>query len=222
MMIPGPRLDRQQQVDQILLLTINHNKGKPGTKSIRCMLRQKSQALPSLKPALSMQSQTRYQEELAQQQQIMFEYWKMMMDVILVQLQLHSKSPPQGGQNNSSKSPSRSRSKIKEDDEFEDKEEGASSHQTRKATEDKILEDIQIKLDTLKHKDTLQKVGIVRPFSLEWDLIPFLETYQAPNIDKYHGNGFSNQHIYHFHSLIRNVVGNDLLLTQLFAGSLKR
>lgn len=57
-------------------------------------------------------------------------------------------------------------------------------HFTENATKDKVLEGIQTKLDALTHKDTLQKVKIVHLHLPEWDLVPFPETYQAPNINK--------------------------------------
>lgn len=94
-------------------------------------------------------------------------------------------------------------------------------HQSGETTEDKVLEDVQTKLDALTHKDTLQKVGIMHPYPSEWDLIPFLETYRALNINKYHRKGSPNQHLYHFHSLNGNAMDNDALMTRLFIGSLK-
>lgn len=51
---------------------------------------------------------------------------------------------------------------------------------------DKVLEDIQNKLDALTYKDTLQNVSIVCPNLPEWDLISFIEIYWVPNIYKYH------------------------------------
>lgn len=42
-----------------------------------------------------------------------------------------------------------------------------------------------------------------------------------PNIDQYHGKSSPNQHIHHFYSLIENVMGNTVLMTRLFVGSLK-
>lgn len=76
-----------------------------------------------------------------------------------------------------------------------------------------MLEDSQIRLDALTHKYTLQKVWIMCPYLLEWDLIPFSKIYQAPNIDKYYGKGSPNQYIYHIHSLIGNAMSNDALMT---------
>lgn len=73
----------------------------------------------------------------------------------------------------------------------------------------------------LSHIDTLQNMGIVCYYPLEYGLIPFPETYLVPNINKYYGKGCPNQHIYHFHSLIGNIMGNDALMTRLFVESLK-
>lgn len=64
-------------------------------------------------------------------------------------------------------------------------------------------------------------MGIMHPYPLEWDLIPFPETYLVVNINKYHGKGSPNEHIYNFHSLIGNVMGDDALMSWLFSGSLK-
>lgn len=86
---------------------------------------------------------------------------------------------------------------------------------------DKVLEDIQTKLDVFTHKDTLPKKGIMLPYTLKWDLISFSDTFQAPNINKYSRKGSPNMHIYHFHSLIENVIDNGALMIRSFVGSLK-
>lgn len=85
---------------------------------------------------------------------------------------------------------SRSESKDKEDSTSKDKEkEDTNFHRNVIATKNKykVLEDIHTKLDALTHKDTSQKAGIIRPYPSEYDLVPFLKSYQVPTIDKYHG-----------------------------------
>lgn len=59
----------------------------------------------------------------------------------------------------------------------------------------------------------------MRPYPPECNLILFSETHRALNIDKYHEKGSSNQHIYHFHLLIGNAMGIDVLMARLFVAS---
>lgn len=70
-----------------------------------------------------------------------------------------------------------------------DESSGPQSNEDTNKNTDKPLEDIQSKLNTLTHKATIQKVRIISPYLLEWNLIPFPENYRVPNIDKYHGKG---------------------------------
>lgn len=115
---------------------------------------------------------------------MILEQQKAMMDAILAQLQLLSKNHPQGGQNNTYKCPSRSKNKDKENDSFKDEEEDTRSHKIKEIIKDKILKDIQTKLDALTYKDTLQKARVMRPYPPNLDLVPFFETYRVSNIDK--------------------------------------
>lgn len=84
------------------------------------------------------------------------------MSAIVVQLQLPSKSP-KGNLNNTSNDPSGFGDKNKENDTSKDKEQETGSHHTGEVMKDKVLEEIQTKIDALAHNDTLQKVGIVCP-----------------------------------------------------------
>lgn len=105
------------------------------------------------------------------------------MDAILAQFQVLTRNQIQENQN-TSKDPdteaSRSRNKDKDGSNTNDNEENVGFHlntntNTTSNTSkdiDKVLEDTQIKLDALAHRDTLQKVGIICPYPLEWDLRP--------------------------------------------------
>lgn len=90
------------------------------------------------------------------------------MDTILILLQSLSKSPSHRGQNNSNEGASGSESKDNENNESKVKEEGAGAHKTRDAAIDKVLEDIQSKLDAFTCKDTLEKAEIVHAYLPEW------------------------------------------------------
>lgn len=85
----------------------------------------------------------------------------------------------------------------------------------------KVLEDIKTKLNALTHKDTLQKPGwyTLIHWSGTWSL--FRDLSSTKYWQKYYGKGSPNQHIYHFYSLIGNVMGNDALMTLMFVVSLK-
>lgn len=91
-----------------------------------------------------------------------------------------------------------SRNKNKKDNNHTDKEDESVFHINEEydKIKDKVLEDIQTKLNALTHKETIQKVGIICPYPLEWDLIPFLDNYHALTIDKYYRKGSPNQRIF--------------------------
>lgn len=107
------------------------------------------------------------------------------MDTILVQLQQLMKTSPNENPNTLRDTDTGAFNQY----ENKDKEEEVVFHLNIESSKskDKELEDIYIRFGTLTHKDVLQKVGIMRPYSPEWDLVPFPKNYGAPSFDKYYG-----------------------------------
>jgi len=86
---------------------------------------------------------------------------------------------------------------------------------------DEVLKGIQAQIASLTQRDELKKVGVVRPYPLEWDSVPYPLKFKPPTLHSYDGKSSPNQHIYYFWSQTGNIVGNGAIMTRLFIGTLK-
>jgi len=85
-----------------------------------------------------------------------------------------------------------------------------------------VIKDIQAQIASLAQRNELKKVGMTRPYLLEWDSVPYPPKFKPPMLHTYNGKGSPNQHIYYFRSQIGNVIDNDAIMARLFIGTLKR
>jgi len=106
---------------------------------------------------------------------------------------VHSKEEEQSN-SESSKSPS---------------EEGGNSE--NESTHSKRMNKLEQRLEVLE-------AGVVRSYSVEWDLAPYPPKFKALTLQAFDGKGSLNQHIYYFKSQTGNVVANDVILVRLFIG----
>ena len=83
------------------------------------------------------------------------------------------------------------------------------------------MNQLEQRLEALTNRKGLQEAGVVRPYTTEWDLIPYPPKFKAPTLQAFDGKGSPNQHIYYFKSQTGNVVDNDAILARLFIGTLK-
>ena len=98
-------------------------------------------------------------------------------------------------------------------------EEGCSEH-----SEDphlKKMKELEERLEAIAYRGDLHDVGLIRSYPVEWDSAPYPPRFKAPTLHTFDGKGSPNQHIYYFKSQTRNVVSNDVIMTQLFIGTLK-
>ena len=65
------------------------------------------------------------------------------------------------------------------------------------------------------------KVGMTRPYPLEWDSVSYPPKFKPPTLHMYDGKSSSNQHIYYFWSQTGNVIDNDAIMARLFISTLK-
>ena len=64
-------------------------------------------------------------------------------------------------------------------------------------------------------------MGVVRPYPVEWDAVPYPPKFKELTLYTFDGKGSPNQHIYYFKSQTGNIVSNDAIITHLFIGTLK-
>ena len=50
---------------------------------------------------------------------------------------------------------------------------------------------------SLAQRDKLKKVGMTRPYPMEWDLVLYPPKFKPPTLHTYDGKGSPNQHIYY-------------------------
>jgi len=84
-----------------------------------------------------------------------------------------------------------------------------------------VIKGIQAQIASLSQRDELKKVGMTRPYPLEWDLVPYPSKFKPPTLHTYDGNSSPNQHIYYFRSQTRNIIDNDAIMARLFIGTFK-
>ena len=85
----------------------------------------------------------------------------------------------------------------------------------------KVIKGIQAQIASLAQRDELKKVGVARPYLLEWDSVPYPPKFKPPTLHSYDGKNSPNQHIYYFRLQTDNVVGDDAIIARLFIGTLK-
>jgi len=103
---------------------------------------------------------------------------------------------------------------LKSSSEEEDNSENGSSHSKR-------MSKLKQRPEALTNQDSLQDVGIVRPYLAEWDTTPYPPKFKALTLHTFDDIGSPNQHIYYFKSQTGNVVSNDAIMAHLFFGTLK-
>jgi len=84
-----------------------------------------------------------------------------------------------------------------------------------------VIKGIQAQIASLTQRDELKKVGMTRPYPLEWDSFLYPPKLKPPTLHTYDGKGSPNQHIYYFRSQTGNVIDNDAIMTRLFIRTLK-
>jgi len=63
---------------------------------------------------------------------------------------------------------------------------------------------------------------MTHPYLLEWDSVPYPSKFKSPTLHTYNGKSSLNQLIYYFWSQTGNMIDNDVVMTRLFIGTLKR
>ena len=84
-----------------------------------------------------------------------------------------------------------------------------------------VIKGIQAQIASLAQRDELKKVGMTRPYPLEWDSVPYPPKFKPPTLHTYDVKSLSNQHIYYFWSQTGNVIDNDAIMTRLFISTLR-
>ena len=65
-------------------------------------------------------------------------------------------------------------------------------------------------MNKLEQRLEVLEAGVVRSYSVEWDLVPYPPKFKALTLQAFDGKGSLNQHIYYFKSQTGNVVANML------------
>ena len=52
-----------------------------------------------------------------------------------------------------------------------------------------VIKGIQAKIASLSRRDELKKVGMTRPYPLEWDSVPYPPKFKPPTLHTYDGKG---------------------------------
>jgi len=84
----------------------------------------------------------------------------------------------------------------------------------------KKMNELEKYLEAIANRSDLQEVGVVRPYSVEWDVAPYPPRFKAPTLHTFDDKESPNQHIYYFKSQTGNVVSNDAIMTRLFISEL--
>jgi len=79
----------------------------------------------------------------------------------------------------------------------------------------------QAHIASIAQRDEPKKVGMMGPYPLEWDSVPYTPKFKLPTLHMYDGKSSSNKHIYYFRSQTGNVIDNNVVMTRLFIGTLK-
>lgn len=62
----------------------------------------------------------------------------------------------------------------------------------------KRFDDFQNQLDALKVQKDLAEQGVVRPYPIEWDSVPYPPKFKLTSLTSFDGKGSPTQHIYYF------------------------
>jgi len=92
---------------------------------------------------------------------------------------------------------------------------------SKRSTQSKRISKLKQRLEAFANQKGFQEAGVVRPYPVEWDLVPYSPKFKAPTLHAFDVKGSPNQHIYYFKSQTENVVSNDVILSCLFIGTLK-
>jgi len=63
-----------------------------------------------------------------------------------------------------------------------------------------VIKCIQAQITSLPQRDDRKKVGMMHPYPLEWDSVPYPLKFKPPTLHTYDGESSPNQHIYYFRS----------------------
>jgi len=85
----------------------------------------------------------------------------------------------------------------------------------------KVIKGIQAQIASLAQRDELKKVGMTRPYPLEWDSVPYPPKFKPSTLHMYNSKSSPNQHIYYLRSQTGNVIDNDAIMARLFISILK-
>ena len=80
---------------------------------------------------------------------------------------------------------------------------------------------LEKRLKVIANRNNLKEAGVIWPYPIEWDVVPYPPKFKAPTLQTFDDKGSLNQHIYYFKSQTENVVSNDAILARLFIGTLK-
>jgi len=84
-----------------------------------------------------------------------------------------------------------------------------------------VIKGIQAQIPSPDQRDELKKVGMMRPYPLEWDSVPYPPKFKPPMLHTYDGKSSSNQHIYYLRSQTGNVIDYDVVMARLLIDTLK-
>ena len=68
-------------------------------------------------------------------------------------------------------------------------------------------------LEAIAQRDDLKEVGVVRPYPVEWDVVPYPPKFKELTLYTFDGKGSPNQHIYYFKSQTGNIAVSYTHLT---------
>jgi len=96
---------------------------------------------------------------------------------------------------------------------FEDPESSEESENSKaEDSHAKRMSELKKYLEVIANWSDLQKVGLVRPYLVEWDATSYTPRFKASTLHTFDGKGSSNQHIYYFKYQTRNVVSNNAIM----------
>ena len=96
------------------------------------------------------------------------------------------------------------RSEQKENSDNNEREEENKTPESKNAKEfsspsidAEVIKGIQAKIASLAQQDELKKVGMTRPYPLEWDSVSYPSKFKPPTLHPYNDKSSPNQHIYY-------------------------
>jgi len=55
-----------------------------------------------------------------------------------------------------------------------------------------VIKGIQAQITSLAQRDELKKVGVIRPYSMKWDSVPYPPKFKPPTLHSYNGKSSTN------------------------------